>query len=49
MGIANSIGACRGVAGADTQMAAAISSFGPALAHIQSRLTVLEKILEDVE
>ncbi|MDP9009573.1 MAG: hypothetical protein M3N91_12855 [Pseudomonadota bacterium] len=36
-------------AGAQTEMAAALSSFGPALAQIQSRLAVVEKILKDVE
>ena len=36
-------------AGTQAEMAAALSSFGPALAEIQSRLAVVEKILKDVE
>ena len=34
---------------AQTEMAAALSSFGAALAEISSRLAVVEKILKDVE
>jgi hypothetical protein len=36
-------------AGTQAEMAAALSSFGTALAEIQSRLAVVEKILKDVE
>jgi hypothetical protein len=36
-------------AAAQAETAAALSSFGPALAQIQSRLAVVEKILKDVE
>lgn len=36
-------------AGTQAQMAATLSSFGTALAEIQSRLAVVEKILKDVE
>jgi hypothetical protein len=35
-------------AGAQAEAAAALSSFGTALAQIQSRLAVVEKILRDV-
>jgi hypothetical protein len=34
---------------AQTEMAAALMSFGAVLAQIQSRLAVVEKILKDVE
>jgi hypothetical protein len=36
-------------AAAQSETAAALLSFGPALAQIQSRLAVVEKILKDVE
>jgi hypothetical protein len=35
-------------AGAEVEMAGALSSFGTALTEIQSRLAVVEKILKDV-
>jgi hypothetical protein len=34
---------------AQAETAAALSTFGPALAQIQARLAVVEKILKDVE
>jgi hypothetical protein len=36
-------------AGTQAETAATLSSFGTALAEIQSRLAVVEKILKDVE